>query len=310
MNIDKKKIKKNGNLVLLPEYIKNQEDSVKLMFNNVIILHEDTPKEDIEFIINEINQKQVETLILYNYIDSYRKIIPAVKKSTKIDWIITNPIASLTDGSIMNILRTIMEFNDRMMINKIGCYDESFYKVLKKAKYNAELLYPDVNISKQSYKKGNIGIISNDFDPKHGYYNMLTALKLIDFDTVKINSNMPATNNFVAKFRIKSEFCDSISETMKNNEVNLYVNFTNNDKTIILKSLDMGIPCIVGNTELFDSNKKLKELLVLNSDDDVNEIADKINLARQNRTIILKEYEKFRINYSEKSRKQVDKFLK
>ena len=72
----------------------------------------------------------------------------------------------------------------------------------------------------------------------------------------------------------------------------------------------MGIPCVLGNTDIFDKYPKLKKFLVLKSDDDISEIANKIDSVKENREIIIKEYEKFRKKYSEESKKNIIKFLK
>ena len=50
-----------------------------------------------------------------------------------------------------------------------------------------------------------------------------------------------------------------------------------------LISMDAGIPCIIGNTHLLDNDEKLKKMLVLDSDDDVNEICEKIDNVLENK---------------------------
>lgn len=72
----------------------------------------------------------------------------------------------------------------------------------------------------------------------------------------------------------------------------------------------MGIPCIVSNTDMFDGWDYLKEQVVLNSDDDINEIVQKIEMVQKNKKQILKEYEKYRKNYSDKSLKTISKLIR
>ena len=52
------------------------------------------------------------------------------------------------------------------------------------------------------------------------------------------------------------------------------------------------MPVIVGNTDFYDNNKYLKEHLVVKSDDDVNEISEKINFVKTNYKKIMEEYSK------------------
>ena len=103
---------------------------------------------------------------------------------------------------------------------------------------------------------------------------------------------MKATKEFIRFFDLKCEIKENIDEVMSDNFVNLYVNFTNTNNELILNSFNKGVPCIVGNTDIFDNNKYLKEHLVIKSDDDINEIASKINFVRENYKKILEEYNK------------------
>ena len=103
---------------------------------------------------------------------------------------------------------------------------------------------------------------------------------------------MKATKNFIEFFKLNCKKEANIDEIMKNNFINLYINFTNTNIELIKKSFNLGIPCLVGNTTYFDNNKYLKEHLVVKSDDDINEIADKINFVKNNREKIMNEYSK------------------
>ena len=73
--------------------------------------------------------------------------------------------------------------------------------------------------------------------------------------------------------------------------------------------MDNGIPCLVGNTDLFDSSIYLKKMLVLESDDDVNEIAFKINEIRKNKEEIISKYIDFRNSYSKIAKEKYERFL-
>ena len=169
----------------------------------------------------------------------------------------------------------------------------------------------DVNPkTKKSKRSDSIGLIGNDYNPNHNVYNELSALKLIDYSYVKMIKTMPATNHFIKFFDIKEKEVNTLNEVMSDNFVNLYCNFTSTNTELILKSMDMGIPCILGNTDIFDKYPKLKTYLVLQSDDDISEIANKIKNVKENNKDILQMYEKFREAYSKNSKSSIDKFLK
>lgn len=60
--------------------------------------------------------------------------------------------------------------------------------------------------------------------------------------------------------------------------------------------MDAGTPSIIGNTNLLDNDEKSKKLLVLDSDDDVNEICEKIDNVLENKKETEKLYSIWRKN--------------
>ena len=61
---------------------------------------------------------------------------------------------------------------------------------------------------------------------------------------------------------------------------------------------------------MFDNNQKLRKYLILESDDDINEIASKIKIIKSEKDKIISEYKKFREKYSSESKKSIEKLLK
>lgn len=307
---DINKLKNKEYVVLLPQADLDIKESVEYSFENVFYLDYEPTQEDAKTLIDFINNKGNQ-LILFDYCEFYRLLLPYIKKSKKIKWVLKNNIASMTDGAVRATYTNLMEFTDRNIVDEIGCLDKDTYEVLKNANYNVKFIALDIDKNVKKTKKSNtIGLIGNDYNPNHNIYNQLSALKMIDYTYAKIIKNMPATRHFVEFFKIKTKEVENIGQVMKDNFVNLYCNFTLNNNELILKSMDMGIPCLLGNTDIFDDFPKLKKYLVLNSDDDINEISKKINLIKENKDIILKEYEKFRNKYTKLSQKSMKEFLK
>ena len=308
---DLKNIVNDNYIVLLPGWNYNIRNSVEYSFENVINIENTTDKE-IKELIKFIN-KNMKQLIIFNFDDIYRTILPYIKKSVSVKCIYSYNFAKMTDWNIRGIFNNIMEFYDRKIITKIGCLDFSTVKVLKNAGYNVEYVMLDVGQpvkSKKNKKSETIGFLGNDYDPNHNTYNQLSAVKMVEYDKIKIIKNMPATEHFIEFFNIKEQKVNSIEEVLKDNFVNLYANFTSTDYNLILQSMDLGIPCILGNTDFFDGYPELKENLVLDSDDDISEIAQKINNAKLNGDKIIELYKEFRKKYSEESKNSIVNFIK
>ena len=304
------KLKKDSYLVLLPDADYDIKDSVEFSFDNVIYLDFELSEDDANRIVDFVNNKGSK-LIIFDWCESYRLLLPYISKKREIKWVYKNNLAQLTNGGVRATFTRIMEFYDRNIVKEIACLDKSTSIVLKKAGYRSSHLLLDVKTKSRKSKSNNsIGLIGDDYNPNHNTYNQLSALKLVDYDYCKIVPNMPATKHFIDFFEIKAKEVNSTFDALVDNDINLYCNFTFNNIELILKSLDLGIPCLLGNTDIFDDYPKLKQYLVLDSDDDIGEIANKIKNVRENKTTILKEYEKYRKEYTKESKKLINEFLK
>lgn len=311
MNIlDINKLKNKDYVVLLPKCDYDIKDSVEYSFENVFYLDYELTKDHSDVLIRFINDN-AKCLIVFDYDEFYRQVLPFIRKGKKIKWIYKNTIAQMTNGMVRATVTNLMEFCDRNIVDEIGFLDKATFEVFKNAGYKVKHILLDIKRNNKKAKESNsIGLIGNDYDPNHNTYNQLSALKLTKYSYVKMIRSMPATEHFINFFKIKEKKVDSIEDVMKDNYVNLYCNFTANNIELVLKSMDMGVPCLLGNTDIFDKCPKLKKYLVLESDDDINEIADKINKIKENSGIILSEYSKFRTKYSLESRKTIEKLLK
>ena len=72
--------------------------------------------------------------------------------------------------------------------------------------------------------------------------------------------------------------------------------------------MDAGVPCIIGNNDILDDCQALKSKLQVESDDDIDEIANKIEEVKKTKNEILQSYESFRYTYTQKSKKSIDEF--
>lgn len=286
------KYKNKDTIVLLPSLDLKYYDSVNHTLGNVIIVNEEIEDNKI---IEIINKSKIKKIYLFANDDIYRFILPRIKKHIDVCWIFKDAFSSLSNVGVRYYLNSIFEFYDRKLINSIGCINLDNKKVLENAGYNCE--YIELKLKKEkskSIKSNSIGILSDDFDPNNNFYNQLAALTFIDYDVCKFLAVMKATTHFYKYFNINSKVLKNMDEVMKDNFVNLYINFTNTNKELILKSFNYGVPVIVGNTDFYDNSKYLKEHLVVKSDDDINEIVEKINFVKNNYERIMSEYNKIK----------------
>lgn len=265
-------------------------DSIQYTLSNPIKL--DNIKED-DKIVEMINQSKIKKIYLFGNNSFYRFILPKLKKNIEVCWVYDESFSNLSNEKIREMINIIFEYYDRRLINTIGCISEDCLKVFENAGYKCEYIKLDINRKKSSINNSNsIGILSDDSDPNNNFYNQLAALTFIDYDVCKFKSIMKETINFVKYFNIKYQKLHDLNEVMQNNFVNLYINFTNTNHELIRKSYNCGVPVIIGNSSFYHNNKYLNEHLVVKSDDDINEIVDKIKFVQNNYKKILEEYNK------------------
>lgn len=302
-------IKNKDYVVFLPSTDWDIKESVEYTFDSVIYLDSEPTIQDVQRTLTFIN-KHVKQVILFDFCPFFREIIHRIKKEKKVTWVFKNSIAMMTDGGVRATVNNMMEFTDRKIVDEIACIDDSTYQVFKELGFHAKHLILDIEKQEeQPIHSNSIGLLGNDHDPNHNTYNQLSALRMVDYSKLKLVHMMPATKEFISFFDLKEEPVETLEEAMRDNCVNLYINFTGNNFQVILKSMDLGIPCILGNTDLFDQYPILKQYLIMDSDDDIPEIARRIKDAKENHEKIMKEYHKFRKKYSELSKKSIKEIL-
>ena len=283
-------------------------EALAFSLGNLITINNDVKEQNkvIEF----IRQNNFPKLIFVGYQQAYDRIIYQAKENHKLEFIYPGTIGNLSNMEEYSSFKKIINMSKLHSNSKFAVLDEGLYKVLKK-KYpkiaHIILDIEDENSSKD-YDDKKVGILNDQNKPTHSFYNELSAIGLSDNLSVKLTNINKVTQNFLNRFNIKYDIVLN-RNLYKNNLVNLYVNFTDNNDLEVIKSMSKNVPCIVGNTNIFKGYKILEENLVVKSDDDVNEIYEKIQQIKNNRSKVLNEYKLFRKEYSEKSKETIKKFL-
>ena len=297
-------------ITLVPDYDYKMKEEIENSFKNVIYVKEKEDFKILKELVKYINDNNL-NVIFFDFAMGYRQILPYIDFNKNTKFIYTHNLSEMTHWLPRGIFTYLIESSERRLIKLIGCLDESTYIVLKNAGFKVAKLSLNIKHNKDIKipNSNSIGIIGDDSNPNHNVYNELSAISMCKYSKVKLISTQKATDHFIKYFNINAEKLNSKEEVMKNNFVNLFCNLNDDNIILILKSFDNGVPCILGNTNIFDKYPTLKKLLVLNSDDDINEIVDKINNIKNNKEIIFKEYKKFRLDYDKKSSKELKEFL-
>lgn len=283
-------------------------EALAFSLGNLITINNDVKEQNkvIEF----IRQNNFPKLIFVGYQQAYDRIIYQVKENHKLEFIYPGTIGNLSNMEEYSSFKKIINMSKLHSNSKFAVLDEGLYKVLKKKYPKIAHIILDIEDENSSndYDDNKVGILNDQNKPTHSFYNELSAIGLSDDLSVKLTNINKVTQNFLNRFNIKYDIVLN-RNLYKNNLVNLYVNFTDSNDLEVIKSMSKNVPCIVGNTNIFKGYKILEENLVIKSDDDVNEIYEKIEQIKNNRRKVLNEYKLFRKEYSEKSKETIKKFL-
>ena len=280
-------------------------DGFVYTFQYVIEMHDTFASLDETF--KFINNNNFSHLILVDYIDKYNELINKLGNSYKISFIFTKSLSSLSNKHHYSMLFKILELYKKKKVFSVGFLDKSIYLTFSNVYKNIYYILLDIPESinkKNQINDESIGILSNLELATHSSFNSISAVKLLNKELIifKINKK---TKKFLDLFNI--DYKEKNSDNFYHNEINLYVNFTDNNPLLFFKSMDQGNACIVGNNAFL--NEELNELLAIKSDDDINEIKDKINFVHNNYQMIMGKYKEFRKEYSKNSKLLVSKFL-
>lgn len=301
-------MKKNKKTLLL---VREQDKLMKKVMEynfkdaEVRVIPESYTPFDREDLATEINNNY-ENLILYSYYDQFNELLPLIKKTVHRKWIVDFSVSALSISYIFQNLTLLLEYQDRGLIDTIASIQYSLYATFKDRMKYIVLDYEDNNKDK---KEDRIGILNKDYEDIANFYNEISGVAISSIKKARVLNAINPTLAFSKDFNVELEIEKDIEKLVYGNKVNLDVEFSDISPITFIMSMDAGIPCILGNTPLL-ANSELEDMLVVDSDDDVEEIKDKIEYALENTDKIMKKYEKWRADYKKLSSKTIEEFMK
>ncbi len=292
-------------LVLVPTISKDLYESFSYTFNNTLLINNDM--DDVEFYTEFINKNNFKEIVFVDYQVEYEQILNNLLSKHKVKFIFTKTLGSLSNELYYSFYINIIRLIDEGVIDKLAVIDDNLYETLKNSNYDVCKVLLDIPVNNNTQDKhNNIGLLNDPNNNYHSFYNELSAIKKLN-----MKANIARTSKEVKEFtNLFSIDYDHVTkkDVYTSSLVNLCINFSELSIIEFLKSMDNGIPCILGNTNFLTG--LLKEYLVVKSDDNTNEIANKIETAIAHKEEILKEYKIFRENYSKECQRVNKNFIK
>ena len=320
-------IQKDFITICHPEMPVEKNEIQNLIEGSILELREQYTKKEAEMIASAIANSSKKQILFNQYADGWDMLISSIKKqksSMKVKIIIHNGQEDLADAIIWDNFDNILGMYDKGLIDELVFLKKSVYEFYKEKGYRAKLLSKYVEIeNRESYNEDNKAEKNENLPIKIGMYeaydrisrniyNQLCAVSMIEnakldcspvnYKISKIarffNINLTVANKLMTK--------QELYKKLANNDINLCVSTVDENNMIPYESLELGTPCLVGNSFKAFEGSSLQDYLVVKNADDILEIKEKILNALENREKILEEYKLWR----EKNKQDALKNLK
>lgn len=306
--------------------------ATKELFTNLLPLEELYKKQDIEKLARKICNSNINQVIFSSFNFGWDKLaykLKEYKKSIKIKvfWHGSNSQVIESQNWITNV--KALNLQKEGIVDVFATCKESMLEFYKYHGYNVAFIKNNVNLNedlineisklkmdnKSKSDKLKIGIYSANMDWRKNMFNQLAAASLINSSEIySIPLNFDAQ---VFCSRADIEICglnksvsrEELLTRMSQNDINLYVTFSECAPMLPIESMELGVICITGNTHHYFKGTSLEDYLVVDREDDVISISEKIIFALENKEEIFRLYRQWKNNYNKESKKSVEDFL-
>ena len=204
---------------------------------------------------------------------------------------------------------------------------KSMYEFYKSKGYNVEFLMNTLNINidniptvtkteVEGEDKTKIGVYASGDRWVKNFYNQLCAASMVKDAVVECSPLCSKTLDYAELINLeitgssKPVKRQQLLRMMSKNDINLYVTFTECAPLIPLESFELGVVCLTSNNHHYWENHELAKYVVVDQNDDVIKIHEKIELCLQNRELILQLYKDWKREYDMKAKQSVQDFLR
>jgi|GEM_PF-1397606 len=282
---------------------------IEYTFKNVCIFDEDM--EFTQLFKDFCLKNKIKKVILTNYEANYTSLISSLKSiNVDVSCYYLDPLGSLSNEYSREVFNGVMNLYDNDLITSVAFLDinmfESFRDKIKCYYLPLDFPKPSPTPHSRETRQG-IGLLSDSSNFTHSYYNALSAVKAVGEQANLIPTSI--VKSFITTFDIKTKYFSSEQQILESSKINLFINFSESNYFNFFQSMDLGIVCLLGNQQIISRNDPLYKFIVIDSDDDIMEIAKKTKEGLKHQKKIFKAYRDFRKKYSEVVDKKRRQFL-
>ena len=163
----------------------------------------------------------------------------------------------------------------------------------------------------------NIGIYPLNYVWDKNIFNQLCISKFIDNSNLNYNNIDPRMKEFLDTMKISNKVDNvetidekTLVEKISKNDIVISCSFTEYLHPVFFISMELGIPCLIGNnSDLFEKNSELKELIVTTSEDNPIINSEKIKNMLEEKEKILELYKEWKEEYNKTAKESMETFI-
>lgn len=318
--------KENYITICHPEMVEYNDGIYELFNGNILNIREMHTRKEAKKVAKEIVDSGKKNIIFNSYADGWDMIISElkmIKRDISIKIIIHDEMYLMSEKNNWNLVDSILDLYNKGYINELAFFKESLYQFYNKKGYNVKKLIRPFNIkdkqkylpkeNKREYLK--IGMYNACDTVVKNPYNQLSAISLLEnakLDYAPINYKITM---IARKYNIN--LCDASTELTKeelykrmaDNDINLFISAAETSSLHPLKSLELGTICLVGNSFEYFDGSELEKYIVVEKENNIMDIYNKIMYALENKDKILELYNEWKKGYTVKAKEYLDEFV-
>ena len=218
----------------------------------------------------------------------------------------------------------MLELSKKKMIQEIAFLRKGQYETYKKLGYACSYLRENYILEdnkkiekKKTDNKIDLGIYPLNYTWDKNIFNQLCIAKFIDNCDLNYNKLDERMEEFLNTMEIRNS-PDKIKnieekeliEKISKNDVIVSTSFTDYVHPVFFISMELGIPCLIGNnSDFFEKDEELKYYVVTNEEDNAITNAKMVKSMIDNKENIQVLYKKWKEDYNKQAKRAIEDFI-
>lgn len=320
----------NNNIILYAD--KKEEDNIiiKNMFQRNMKINIGWTDRDIDndfkLIEKLVKDEKINQLIFSGFELGWNKLVTAIKE--KYNEVKIKVICNTNDSLLYyeyerNNFFCLLNLSKKGIIDDIAFFRKGQYEVYNSLGYKCSYLLENYKLV-DSYNRENqadeiiqIGFYPLNYTWDKNIFNQLCIPKFIENSNLNYNSIDNRMDDFLKTMKINHKPCkiesideNSIAKFVIKNNVIVNTSFTDYVHPLFFISMELGVPCLIGNnSDLFSKDDKLYSYVVSSAEDNAIVNASMIKKILKDKDRVIQLYNEWKEGHNRKSIKSVEEFI-